>query len=138
MKGIGKLALLSLCCLAGACHRSLQETIPDTGGIAGRAVLTDGRPVEGAEVSVRHTRPDGSSEVLFKTTTDPDGRFSVPDLPVGKKLWISVSKMYPGKELYSAGVHATLKSGEARRLPDLKSGRMPPPMATPENEHLIE
>ena len=138
MKRMAIVALLSLCCFAGACSRFPQETPPVTASIAGRAFLTDGQPVEGADVSVRHTRPDGSSVALFEARTDKGGRFSATNMPAGKKLWISVTKMYPGKMLYTAGVHATLGSGEARQLPDLKGGLMHPPLATPENAHLLE
>lgn len=132
MKTISIVALLIFCCLASLCCHPPREADVETASITGRAVLYDGQPVHGAEVSVSHT------DVLSTTTTDQDGRFTVLDLPTDQKLRIAVTKLYPGKELYSAGVDVTLASGEARQLPDLKGGRMPPPVATPENAHLLE
>ncbi len=125
-----------LSAVSGGCA---QETPSDTASLAGRAVLLDGQPVEGAEVSVWHRREDVSrDELVSRTLTGADGRFRIPSVPAEKTLWVFVNKSYAGLETYSVGAPLTLKAGEARTLPVLKGGRRPPPIATPENAHLLD
>ncbi len=115
-----------------------QDMPSETASLAGRAVLLDGQPVEGAKVSVWHEKPDGSLVLLFETYTEVDGRFRIPSVPAGKKLQIAANKRYPGYKMYQAVTFVTLIAGETRDLPELKGGQRPPPIATPENAHLLE
>jgi large repetitive protein len=75
-------ALLALALGAQACRRSSPADA--RGGIRGRVVSTNGRPL--ADATVRLLSPDKVSTAIRAVTTGRDGTFAVDDLPVGRFL----------------------------------------------------
>ncbi len=92
-----------------------------TGSLSGTVRDVAGRPLEGANVVVAE-----ASGRAFSATSDPDGRYTIPDIPAGNYLPLAIGMAYqPGGRVGLAGRVATVRPERATAGVDFALGPRP-------------
>jgi len=141
-----------VCVVVCGCTAPSQPdaTKPGKASITSRATKSDNASIAGSVQTLATKQPVADARVLVQGTTsngipwslegktDTGGRFVVEAVPPNTPVVVIVSKMTEGMGCFQVQAETTLTPGEKRDWGVLPGGVRPPPIATPENAHLLE